>query len=81
MNHTDDSGEIMIRQKDFILKPVSHASVVVRTRRFLGWEYQYCLQTSSGKELHARTMTDMALPVRRKVELSIASDTVKVFPH
>lgn len=80
-NHTNDSGEIMIRQEDFILKPSSDAPVVVRTRRFLGREYQYCLQTPSGKEIHARTMTDMALPVGTKVELSIARDTVKVFPQ
>ncbi|AUB35835.1 ABC-type Fe3+/spermidine/putrescine transport systems, ATPase components [Nostoc flagelliforme CCNUN1] len=30
--------------------------VVFRTRRLLGWEYQYCLQTPSGKELHARSL-------------------------
>ncbi|MBD2247666.1 ABC transporter ATP-binding protein [Nostoc sp. FACHB-888] len=81
VNHTENTGEIMIRQEDFILKPSTDAPVVVRTRRFLGREYQYCLQTPSGKEIHARTMTDMALPVGTKVELSIASDTVKVFPQ
>ncbi|MBE9103528.1 ABC transporter ATP-binding protein [Nostoc cf. edaphicum LEGE 07299] len=80
-NHTDDTGEIMIRQEDFILKPATDAPVVVRTRRFLGREYQYCLQTPSGKEIHARTMTDTVLPVGTRVELSIASDSVKVFPQ
>jgi iron(III) transport system ATP-binding protein len=80
-NHTEDTGEIMIRQEDFILKPSTDAPVVVRTRRFLGREYQYCLQTPSGKEIHARTLKDMVLPVGTKVELSIASDSVKVFPQ
>ncbi|MDZ8107828.1 MAG: ABC transporter ATP-binding protein [Nostoc sp. DedQUE12a] len=78
-NHTEDAGEIMIRQEDFILKPANDAPVVVRTRRFLGREYQYCLQTPSGKELHARTLADVALPVGTRVELSIASENLKVF--
>ncbi|MBX9253793.1 ABC transporter ATP-binding protein [Desmonostoc muscorum CCALA 125] len=80
-NHTEDAGEIMIRQEDFILKPANDAPVVVRTRRFLGREYQYCLQTPSGKELHARTLADVVLPVGTRVELSIASESVKVFPQ
>jgi iron(III) transport system ATP-binding protein len=80
-NHTEDTGEIMIRQEDFILKPATDAPVVVRTRRFLGREYQYCLQTPSGKELHARTLKDIALPLGTRVELSITSDTIKVFPQ
>lgn len=80
-NHTEDAGEIMIRQEDFILKPANDAPVVVRTRRFLGREYQYCLQTPTGKELHARTIADVALPVGTRVELSIDGDRVKVFPQ
>ncbi len=68
----------MIRQEDFILKPNTDAPVVVRTRRFLGREYQYCLQTPSGKELHARTMTDTALAVGTRVQVSI-SGSVQVF--
>lgn len=80
-NHTDDTGEIMIRQEDFILKPAIDASVVVRTRRFLGREYQYCLQTRSGKELHARTMTDTALPVGTRVQISIVGNVVHIFPQ
>jgi iron(III) transport system ATP-binding protein len=78
-NH--NTGEIMIRQEDFILKPTADAPVVIRTRRFLGREYLYCLQTPSGQELHARTMTDMALPVGTRVQLSIAGNTINVFPQ
>lgn len=68
-NHTDDSGEIMIRQEGFILKPASDASVVVRTRRFLGREYQYCLQTPSSKKLHARSLAIIALRNRMRVAI------------
>ncbi len=78
-NH--DSAELMIRQEDVILQPADDAAVVIRTRRFLGREYQYCLQTPSGKELHARTMLDTLLPVGTKVNLAIATDKLRVFPH
>ncbi|MBW4425599.1 MAG: ABC transporter ATP-binding protein [Nostoc desertorum CM1-VF14] len=80
-NYTEDTGEIMIRQEDFILKPSTDAPVVVRTRRFLGREYQYCLQTPSGKELHARTLKDMVLPVGTRVHISIEGNDVQVFPQ
>ncbi|MBW4451657.1 MAG: ABC transporter ATP-binding protein [Nostoc indistinguendum CM1-VF10] len=80
-NHADDSGEIMIRQEDFILKPSIDAPVIVRTRRFLGREYQYCLQTPSGKELHARTLKDMVLPIGTRVQICIAGNDIQVFPQ
>ncbi|MEA5618369.1 ABC transporter ATP-binding protein [Cronbergia sp. UHCC 0137] len=78
-NYHNDIGEIMIRQEDLILKPAINAPVFIRTRRFLGREYQYCLQTPSGKELHARIMADVALPIGTRVELSIVSNAVKIF--
>ena len=74
------TGELMIRQEDLLLQPSPDAPVVIRTRRFLGREYRYCLQTPSGNELHARTMTDTTLPVGTRVQLSIAGDSVRVFP-
>lgn len=80
-NQTNNTGEIMIRQEGLILKPATDAPVVIRTRRFLGREYQYCLQTPSGKELHVRTTTDTALPVGTRVQISIAGDAIKVFPQ
>ena len=70
-NHTDDSGEITIRQEDFILKPANDATVVVRTRRFLGRGYQYCLQTLSGKELHARSLAIIAFINRMRVAIRV----------
>lgn len=79
VNLSTETGEIMIRQEDFILKPAIDSSVVIRSRRFLGREYLYCLKTASGRELHARTMTDLALPVGASVQVSIAGDAVKVF--
>ncbi|RUR86993.1 ABC transporter ATP-binding protein [Chlorogloeopsis fritschii PCC 9212] len=79
-SHSHEIGEMMIRQEDFILKPATDAPVVIRTRRFLGREYRYCLQTPSGKELHARTMINTAIPEGTRVQLSIADDAVRIFP-
>ncbi len=75
-----ENGELMIRQEDLILQPATDAPAVIRTRRFLGREYQYCLQTPSGKEIHARTMINTVLPVGTRVQLAITGDNVRVFP-
>ncbi|MTJ54859.1 ABC transporter ATP-binding protein [Anabaena sp. UHCC 0253] len=80
-DHKYDTGEIMIRQEDLILNPATNAPVVISTRRFLGREYQYCLKTPSGKEIHARIMANQALAVGTPVELSIADNKVHIFPN
>lgn len=74
------SRDLMIREEDLILKPDDNGPVVIRTRRFLGREYRYCLQTSSGKELHARTNTETVLPVGMRVQLAVAEQSIRVFP-
>ena len=80
-NHSQNKGEIMIRQEDCILKPDTDSQVKITKRRFLGREYRYCLETPSGREIHARTMTDTIIPEGTFVKISIADDAVKVFPE
>ncbi|MEO0968432.1 MAG: ABC transporter ATP-binding protein [Cyanobacteria bacterium J06639_18] len=75
-----DKGELMIRQEDLILKATPNASVNIRSRRFLGREYRYCLETLSGREIHARTLTHTVLPEGASVELAIADNAVQIFP-
>lgn len=74
-----ESGDLMIREEDLILQPADYGSAVIRTRRFLGREYRYCLQTSSGKELYARTLAQTALPEGTRVSLAVAEDAIRVF--
>lgn len=74
-----DTGDLMIREEDLLLKPVADASVVILRRRFLGREYRYCLQTPSGKELHARTTAQTALSVGTRVQLTVAEQAIRVF--
>jgi iron(III) transport system ATP-binding protein len=75
-----DTGELMIRQEDLILKPDEEATVVIRDRQFLGRELSYCLLTPSGQKLHARTTSATTLPVGTKVHLSIAKPALQIFP-
>lgn len=74
-----DAGELMIREEDLILQPNPDAPAVIKTRRFLGREHRYCLQTSSGKELHARTTEETALPIGTRVQLSVVKP-LRFFP-
>ena len=74
-----NTGDLMIREEDLILKPAADAPVVIHSRRFLGREYRYCLQTPSGRELHARTTADTALPIGTRVQLATV-EPIKVFP-
>ncbi len=80
-NHSQNQGEVMIRQEDCILQPDTDSQVKITKRRFLGREYRYCLETPSGKEIHARTMTDTIIPEGTFVKISIPDDAVKVFPE
>jgi iron(III) transport system ATP-binding protein len=75
-----DTGELMIRQEDLILKPDEEATVVIRDRQFLGRELSYCLLTPSGQTLQARTTNSTTLPVGTKVHLSIANQALRIFP-
>ena len=74
-----NKGDLMIREEDLILQPAEVDGLVIRTRRFLGREYRYCLETPSGKELHARTTGGTALAVGTRVQLSVDCP-IRVFP-
>lgn len=66
-----DVAELVIREEDWILHPDPRASVVIKTRHFLGREYRYCLQTPSGKKLYARTSSRVILQPATRVKLAI----------
>lgn len=77
----DNYGELMFRQEDVILSPDEQGVTVIQEREFLGREYRYCLQTNSGKRLHARTNLMTQLPVGTKVKLDICPEMAQVFPQ
>ena len=69
----------MLREENVILRPDDEAQVVIRDRHFLGREYRYCLETPSGKRLHARTTLSIQLPIGARVQLSV-TNPLQVFP-
>ena len=78
---TLNCGELMFRQEDIKLEPDEQATTVIQEREFLGREYRYCLETSSGKRLHARTNVTTQLPVGTKVKLCVPPETTSIFPN
>ncbi|NEO06633.1 MULTISPECIES: ABC transporter ATP-binding protein [unclassified Moorena] len=74
-----EEGELMLREENVLLKPDDDSTVVIQDRHFLGREYRYCLQTASGKKLHARTNLSTQLPVGKRVRLSVADPSVPIF--
>jgi iron(III) transport system ATP-binding protein len=76
-----DNGELMLREEELLLNPDDNAPIVVRDRQFLGREYRYCLQTPSGKRLHARTTVNTPIEIGTKVKLSCATLTPQIFPE
>lgn len=77
---TERSGELMIRQEDLYLEPDEQGEVTVRDRQFLGREYRYCLQTSSGQELHARLHTQTPLSKGTRVRIVVPQHRLQFFP-
>ena len=75
-----DRGDLMLRQEDILLIPDENSPVVVKERQFLGREYRYCLETASGKRLHARTSLGITVDVGTKVNLSVTTSTPQIFP-
>jgi iron(III) transport system ATP-binding protein len=75
-----ETGELMLREENAILKPDAEAPIMICDRQFLGREYRYCLQTPSGKRLHALTSLSTQLPIGTRVRLSIADPCVPIFP-
>ena len=76
-----DRGDLMLRQEDIILVPDFSSQTVVRERQFLGREYHYCIETPSGKRLHARAnLNQAAISVGTNVNLSLAISSPRIFP-
>lgn len=76
---TPETGEVMIRQEDILLKPDETSSVEICDRQFLGREYRYCLETASGNRLHARTTINTQLPIGMRVKLSVSPEAAQIF--
>lgn len=79
-DNSSDLGDLMIRQEDVAIAPDLNSKIVIRERQFLGREYHYCLETASGKRIHARTDLDNAIAVGTRVNIALNISAPKVFP-
>ncbi|MCC0177455.1 ABC transporter ATP-binding protein [Waterburya agarophytonicola K14] len=77
---SDKEGDLMLRQEDILLAPDLSSNIVVVDRQFLGREYDYCVETGSGKRIHARTDLSNAISVGTKVKLTLKIASPRVFP-
>ena len=76
-----DRAELMLRQEDIMVTPDPNndSQVTVKERQFLGREYRYCLETASGKRLHARTTISNPVAVGTKVNVSVIRNSAVSF--
>lgn len=77
----NQQADLMLRQEDIQLQREEHASTVIVERHFLGREYRYCLQTASGRRIHALTGLNTSLPVGANVKLSVSEQDLRIFPQ
>jgi iron(III) transport system ATP-binding protein len=78
-HYPEEVSEIAIRPEESILTLSETGLLRIRTRRFIGREYQYCLQTTSGNEFHIRMPAELPLPVGARVDVSISPGAIHVF--
>lgn len=70
-----------LREEDWILDPHPQGIVTIKSRRFLGQGYRYCLQAPRGQQLYAMTPVDIALPIGASVNLQLHARTYQCFPE
>lgn len=73
------AGELMLREEEIVLHLDQTGSIIIRDRQFLGREYRYCLETTQGHQLHARTSWQTVFPVGSRVSLTTTVQTPPVF--
>jgi iron(III) transport system ATP-binding protein len=74
-------GELMIRQESLVLEPDPEGILLVRDRQFLGREYCYHLELPSGRQIQARTLTHILLPVGSRARATALHQALRFYPH
>ncbi len=71
------AGELMIRQEDLRVDLDPEGSAWVKDCQFLGREYRYCLESSTGQTFHA--LSDHKVPLGSRVRVGLADQSYRVF--
>ena len=75
-----DRVDLMVRQEDIAIAPDLSSKIVVRERQFLGREYHYRVETTSGKTIQTRTDSSQAIAIGTRVNLSLNIAAAIIFP-
>lgn len=73
-------GSLMVREQDWLLHPHPEGTVTIKSRRFLGQGWRYCLQVPSGQILYAATPIERAIAPQTRVNLALKPRIYHYFP-
>jgi len=79
--HSSQSGWLMIRQEDMVLKPDRQGRAIILDHQFLGREYRYRLRTPSGQTLYALSKSTEGLAKGVTVSITAKSQSLQIFPQ
>jgi iron(III) transport system ATP-binding protein len=79
--HSSQSGWLMIRQEDMVLKPDRQGRAIILDHQFLGREYRYRLRTPSGQTLYALSKSTEGLAKGVTVSITAKSQALQIFPQ
>jgi iron(III) transport system ATP-binding protein len=71
VNSGIESGEIVIRADEVLLTPAPNGLLIVRSCRFIGRDYQYALETPSGRILQVKASSNQVHELGMRVNLAI----------
>jgi iron(III) transport system ATP-binding protein len=66
-----DSGEIVLRADEVLLTPAPHGLLIVRSCRFIGRDYQYALETPSGRIVQVKASSNQVHELGTRVNLAM----------
>jgi iron(III) transport system ATP-binding protein len=79
--HPHQSGWLMIRQEDMLLKPDHQGRAIILDHQFLGREYRYRLRTPSGQILYALSKSTEGLAKGVTVSIAARAQSLQIFPQ
>jgi iron(III) transport system ATP-binding protein len=79
--YSSQSGWLMIRQEDMVLKPDRQGRAIILDHQFLGREYRYRLRTPSGQTLYALSKSTEGLAKGVTVSIAAKAQSLQIFPQ
>jgi iron(III) transport system ATP-binding protein len=74
-----DRGQVAIRADEVLLTPAPDGLLIVRSCRFIGRDYQYTLETSSGRMVQVKVSSRQVFDLATRVNLAIRDGDQPLF--